>query len=203
MPTLPAAVAREPKRQRGRLRVAAIMEASVEVFVESGFDAATMTDIATRSKTAIGSLYRFFPSKESLADALLFQYAHHVMEGLARLSARATEMTADELAEALVDFRLTLQTERSFAIALLDARGDGNDKRTQFRTAMLASLAEILRKALPPLTETKSELMAIVLSHLLKGVAAAAREEPRLQGPLLAEIRKLVGVYLSSARTGG
>ena len=38
--------------------------------MEKGYDAATMTEIAARSGTAIGSLYRFFPSKESLSDAL-------------------------------------------------------------------------------------------------------------------------------------
>jgi AcrR family transcriptional regulator len=32
------------------------------------YDQAKMTEIATRSNTAIGSLYRFFPSKEALAQ---------------------------------------------------------------------------------------------------------------------------------------
>src|SRR6266700_1792371 len=68
-PSVPAA--RAPKRQRGRLRVAAILQSAREVFMEKGYDAATMTEIAARSGTAIGSLYRFFPSKESLSDALL------------------------------------------------------------------------------------------------------------------------------------
>ena len=63
-----------PKRERGRQRVAAIMDAAVELFSEKGYDAATMTEIAARSSTAIGSLYRFFPSKEALADALLQRY---------------------------------------------------------------------------------------------------------------------------------
>ncbi len=56
-----APAARAPKRQRGRLRVAAILEAGREVFTEKGYDAATMTEIAARSGTAIGSLYPLFP----------------------------------------------------------------------------------------------------------------------------------------------
>ena len=36
------------------------MEAGVAVFTEKGYDAATMSEIAARSGTAIGSLYRFF-----------------------------------------------------------------------------------------------------------------------------------------------
>jgi AcrR family transcriptional regulator len=69
MPTTRTTGAHEPKRQRGHLRVAAILEAGVAVFTEKGYDAATMTEIAARSGTAIGSLYRFFPSKDVLADA--------------------------------------------------------------------------------------------------------------------------------------
>jgi AcrR family transcriptional regulator len=42
-----------------------------------------MAEIATRSGTATASLYRFFPSKEALADALLLQYANHSLDGLA------------------------------------------------------------------------------------------------------------------------
>jgi len=98
MSTTAIAGAREPKRQRGRIRVAAIMDAAIAVFKEKGYDAATMTEIAARSGTAIGSLYRFFPTKEALADALLRQYTQHALDGLADLRARAGGMALDELA---------------------------------------------------------------------------------------------------------
>src|SRR5271156_5996426 len=119
--TIPAR-ALEPKRERGRTRVAAILDAGGAVFTEKGYDAATMTEIAARSGTAIGSLYRFFPSKEGLADALLERYAQHVMDRFAELAKSAAAMTIDALAAALVDFMRSLQTQRSFAAALLDAR---------------------------------------------------------------------------------
>src|ERR1700748_2786975 len=107
--TKPVAAARQPKRQRGRLRVAAILETGREVIMEKGYDAATMTEIAARSGTAIGSLYRFFPSKESLADALLLRYALHVRNGLAELADQVPNMTLEGVSEACVDFMLMLQ----------------------------------------------------------------------------------------------
>jgi AcrR family transcriptional regulator len=178
MSTTPAVIAREPKRQRGRIRVAAIMQAGIDVFTEKGYDAATMTEIAARSGTAIGSLYRFFPTKESLADALLGQYTQHALDGLAELRARASEMTLDEIADALVDFRLALAPERSFAIVLLDARGGSGDPRA------------------------KSAATATVLLHILKAVTAADQEKPALRRALLAEIKGLVRAYLALARRG-
>jgi AcrR family transcriptional regulator len=199
MSTTAIAGAREPKRQRGRIRVAAIMDAAIAVFKDKGYDAATMTEIAARSRTAIGSLYRFFPTKEALADALLRQYTQHALDGLADLRARAGGMTLDELAGALVDFRLSLAPQRSFAIVLLDARGGSDDLREKFRNAMLSGLAAILRKAMS-LTPAKAATMAIVLLHILKAVTAADEEKPAVRRVLLAEIRELVRVYLASVR---
>jgi AcrR family transcriptional regulator len=197
MSTTAIAGAREPKRQRGRIRVAAIMDAAIAVFKEKGYDAATMTEIAARSGTAIGSLYRFFPTKEALADALLRQYTQHALDGLADLRARAGGMTLDELAGALVDFRLSLAPQRSFAIVLLDARGGSDDLREKFRNAMLSGLAAILRKAMS-LTPAKAATMAIVLLHILKAVTAADEEKLAVRRALLAEIKELVRVYLAS-----
>jgi len=199
MSTIPPAGANEPKRERGRLRVAAIMDAGIEVFTEKGFDAATMTEIAARSGTAIGSLYRFFPSKESLADALLLQYTQYVTSRLAELEERIPGMPSAGVAEALVDFMVALQSQRSFAIALIEGRGGHDTNRLQFRETMRSSMAKILRAALPGLTPAKSKTMGIVVLHALKAVADASQETPAVRRVLVAEIRDLLRIYLASA----
>lgn len=194
---LPSANA--PKRERGHIRVAAIMEAGYTLFSEKGYDATTMTEIAASSGTAIGSLYRFFPSKESLADALLLRYAQHAMDGFTALQARTSNLTLDQLADAFVDLMLALQSQRSFAILLVDARGGSQDKRDQFREAMRNSVADVIRKAMPRVTLAKARAMGVMLLHLLKIVPQIALEKPARRTALLAEIRGLVRLYLSSA----
>lgn len=189
----------EPKREKGRLRVAAIMEAGVQVFTEKGYDAATMTEIAARSGTAIGSLYRFFPSKESLADALLLRYALHVKNGLAEMAQQVADLTRESVADAFVDFVLVLQSQRSFAIALVDARGGSVEERLRFREVMRSGVADILRKAVPGISPAKAKVMAVVLIQTLKGVISTANEEPAMQAMILAEMRELVRTYLASA----
>jgi AcrR family transcriptional regulator len=199
--TKPSPAAREPKRQRGRQRVAVILEAGREVFTEKGYDAATMTEIAARSGTAIGSLYRFFPSKESLADALFQHYARRMTQGLAALAERAADMTPEVLATALVDLMLTLQEERSFVIALTDARGVDPALKSQYREATRQGTAGIVRKVVPHLPRAKSEAMAILLLHVLRVVPRTAEEhdEPATHRAVLAEIRELIRLYLVSA----
>ena len=69
-PKKPRAV-QAPQRSNGKLRVAAILEAAAAVIAEKGYEGATMAEIAARSGTKIGSLYRFFPNKESIADTII------------------------------------------------------------------------------------------------------------------------------------
>jgi AcrR family transcriptional regulator len=64
-----------PQRDVGRERVAALMTAAAQVIQERGFDSATMAEIAARADTKIGSLYRFFPSKDVPGEALLEHYS--------------------------------------------------------------------------------------------------------------------------------
>jgi len=191
--------AHEPKRRRGHLRVAAILAAGIEVFIEKGYDAATMTEIAARSGTAIGSLYRFFPSKEALADALLLAYVQSTLAGLAELGKQAAAMTLDELADALVDFMLALQSQRNAAQVLIETRGGSDAQRAEFRTALRDALAQILRKALPGLSRTKYEVMAALLLHLLKAVPASGQERPAARALWLLEIRTLIRLYCGAA----
>jgi len=169
--------------------------------MEKGYDPATMTEIAARSGTAIGSLYRFFPSKESLADALMTHYAQRMTQGLDALAERAPDMTPELLATELVDLMLALQDERSFVIALTDARGGNKDVKKQYREATRHATAGIIRKVVPRLPKAKAEAMAVLLLHVLKVVPRTAEEDadPTTRRAVLAETRELIRLYLVSA----
>lgn len=189
-----------PKRERGRLRVEAIMSAALEVFAEKGLDAATMTEIAARSGTAIGSLYRFFASKDALADALLLRHAQHVEQGLEEIGRQVPGLSAESVAGLLVDFMVALQARRRYSVALVDTRGGNVGRRAQIRRTIRAGLAAILRKVSDKLTPARARVMAPVLLYLLKGVSLAADEEPAVQAAMTGEIRELVRLYLLSVR---
>jgi AcrR family transcriptional regulator len=185
-----------PKRQRGHARVAAILQAAAGLFLDKGYDAVTMTEIAAHADTAIGSLYRFFPSKEAVADALLRTYAERLADGLAQLRTRTPALAPGALADALVDFMLEVRGQRSVALALIDAR-NLEASRLQLREAMLADLGSLLGAALPDLPTPRRAPMALALLHLLKGVGQVPQGGPAEQ-PLLDEFRRLVRAYLAA-----
>jgi len=198
----PSADARAPQRQRGRLRVAAILEAGAAAFREKGYDAVTMTEIAARSGTTFGSLYRFFPSKEALANALLAQYAERALDRLAELAELAPTMTPAALADALVDFMMKLRSERSFAVALMEAGAGDGEKREAFRAALRASINMMLLRAFPDCGQPKAQAMTAVVLHILKGLATATPEKRADAQLLRTEFRDLLRFYLGSRVAG-
>jgi AcrR family transcriptional regulator len=188
----------EPKQRRGHIRVAAIMKTAVEVFTEKGYDAATMTEIAALSGTATASLYRFFPSKEALADALLLQYETYAMNRLGELHDKAKGMSPDQIADALVDLRLSMQSQRRFAIGLADARGGTDDRRRQFQQSMRGRVAGILKEVIPSLTDAAADAMAFVILHIFRNLAEIDRQKIGARRLILAELKELVRGYLAS-----
>jgi AcrR family transcriptional regulator len=87
------------KRERTKLlNRAAILVAAREVFVELGYDAATVRDIVARTQLAPGTFYNYFPDKESVLRALVGDASS---EGAQRIrEARARGETLDELVRA-------------------------------------------------------------------------------------------------------
>src|ERR1700684_3365422 len=102
--------AKEPKRERGKRRVAALIDAGAALFAEKGYEATTMTEIASRAGAAIGSLYQFFPSKEALAEALFNRYAERTAMALQHVVDRAPGLSSAQLADLLVDYKLALRS---------------------------------------------------------------------------------------------
>ena len=70
-----------------------------------------MAEIAARSNTKIGSLYRFFPNKEVLANALIAQYHEGVHNAFDELDSRIQSLSISSLADFLLDLMADLHAE--------------------------------------------------------------------------------------------
>jgi TetR/AcrR family transcriptional repressor of mexJK operon len=61
-----------PKREQNRLnRERAILDAALKVFAATGYSGAKMDDVATEAGVTKPTLYSYFPSKESLFQAMM------------------------------------------------------------------------------------------------------------------------------------
>jgi AcrR family transcriptional regulator len=67
-----------PQQDRSRITVEAILEATTHILTEEGYDKANTNRIAERAGISIGSLYQYFPNKESLMAALMEQHSNEI-----------------------------------------------------------------------------------------------------------------------------
>ncbi len=67
-----SSTAKRRERERGA-RQQLILDAAKSVFAERGFLNTTVEEIAARAEVAVGTLYRYFQSKEELYVSLLFE----------------------------------------------------------------------------------------------------------------------------------
>jgi AcrR family transcriptional regulator len=62
---------KSPRQQRSQATVEAVLEATIRVLLARGYQGTTTTAVAERAGVSIGSLYQYFPNKDSLMAALV------------------------------------------------------------------------------------------------------------------------------------
>jgi AcrR family transcriptional regulator len=189
--------AREPKRERGKQRVAALLDSAAAVFAEKGYEAATMTEIAERAGAAIGSLYQFFPSKEALAEALFDRFAERAAAAFVRVEELAPGCSARELADLFIDYKLKQGTDRDAAIALSNAVAGVVERRKPLGDKLRERIASVLTAGNPALGQDGAAAAAVVVNQVMKMIPALAATEDDRVAALIGEARKLMALYIA------
>ncbi|MCF7672842.1 TetR/AcrR family transcriptional regulator [Bacillus subtilis] len=81
-------------QERSKITVEAILDATARVLVREGYARTSTNRIATVAGVSIGSLYQYFPNKESLVAALV---ARHNRKILSLLENTMQECTSEDL----------------------------------------------------------------------------------------------------------
>jgi AcrR family transcriptional regulator len=193
----------QPQREVGRQRVADLMEAAAAVIQERGFEAATMAEIAARADAKIGSLYRFFPNKEAVAEALMQHYAEVLQAEYDAIHARAASAEPEELADLLIDLLAKLYPQARAVTALLDSRTDWTKIRRRFRSQALAGIKTALQACAPDLDDSEADdVAAIVLNNMKTMVGMTMKDAPTSPGAP-DQLRLMNRLYLSAKLAPG
>jgi AcrR family transcriptional regulator len=186
-----------PQRANGKLRVAAILEAAAAVIGEKGYEGATMAEIASRSGTKIGSLYRFFPNKESVADTILVSARENIDAVFDRFDVRVNALSIRALADDLMALIFELFTRPAF-MKLLDAGQDWSVKREEFRSALQQRVAKTLMIHTPKLSKKSAADIALVVMLNAKAVATQKAFFDHSASGAPDEFRDMTRLYLQS-----
>ncbi|MFF8099463.1 TetR family transcriptional regulator [Streptomyces sp. NPDC016640] len=106
------------ERQEARRR--RILHACAQLAGRGGFDAVQMREVAESSQVALGTLYRYFPSKIHLLVATMQDQLEH-MHGTLRRKPPAGGTAAERVAETLMRVFRALQREPQLADAMVRA----------------------------------------------------------------------------------
>jgi AcrR family transcriptional regulator len=196
-PLAAANAPRAPRRARGLLRVDALLASAAEVFVQKGFDAATMTEIAAHADSSIGSLYQFFRTKEAVADALLRVQVDALWVRFDGLAARAATLSTVDLAHAFARFLVDFRTAHPSFAPLGERPGPPSPLAAGVRRRVRECVEAVLRQHAPRAEGALLHAMAPVIQHTMK---AAVQLQGDLEGaerePAARELEAMLASYL-------
>ncbi|WP_202864133.1 TetR/AcrR family transcriptional regulator [Mycobacterium sp. MFM001] len=168
----PVAPRRVPQQQRSRLMVKRILDAAKTVLIERGYDDATTNRIAEAAGISPGSLYQYFPNKETIIAAVIDRYTDHIADRVtAHLSAHIGEPEEPQRIYATLDILLeAMEEEPGLLRALIEQTprlGLGN-KITAFEDRVGELAAAHLRLRSLPVRHAQTTIWLLVrtVEHL-------------------------------------
>ncbi len=95
-----------PKQERSRDTVEVIVKATTRVLLKDGYEACTTNRVAAEAGVSIGSVYQYFPNKESLVMAVMERHQEELretmVERLAQLAGADLPTAVREMVRALL-----------------------------------------------------------------------------------------------------
>lgn len=113
---------KRPVQQRSLATVEVIFDATIQVLLGVGMERLTTTKVAERAGVSVGTLYQYFPNKESLLTAVLERHLGKVLVAVElaceTAKGQATEGMAAGLVRALIaaKFREPLVSRALYAV---------------------------------------------------------------------------------------
>jgi AcrR family transcriptional regulator len=186
----------EPQQERSTRRLANFLDVAEVLFVEIGYEATTMTAIAERSGSGIGTLYHYFPDKQSMAFALFNQYTQKVEAYWKPLIEHAEALSHTAFAESFLERVVEFLRERPAYLQLL-AAPIRFSRDLDARRALRIAIANAFRAKNPSLTTEKAMLAANISLQMVKGMTTLYAEAgPREKPLIVAEYKKALALYL-------
>jgi AcrR family transcriptional regulator len=160
-----------------------ILDAATEVFGRLGFEATRMDDVAKAAGIAKGLVYKHFPSKDALFEALIDRQGRAAAAEL-RGALGASDVAGHPFEALRSGLELWLRSigDKRGAFSFTDP--GAHDAYASLRTQMRAVIAESVRAAEPSLEAPYAWLVAALIQGAAENLGLAWRAEP---GPVSEE----------------
>jgi AcrR family transcriptional regulator len=199
-----ASTRREPKQQRSRQTVEAVLEAVQRVLRRHGAKAITTNRVAEAAGLSIGSLYQYFPDKQAIFMALHERHVEEVRHVIERTMTHCTSASLDEFTRELVERLANVHSEDAelHEIVSVAAPGGGADG---FKSALQATFEQVISPTKQDrYTPEETERMLFVLPHMVEALVHGVAHQKQAISRERAkdEAIRSVAVYLNLFQGG-
>jgi AcrR family transcriptional regulator len=203
MPSISSKFRHDPKQERSEQTIERVLEAAASVMAEVGYEAATMTAIAARAGSSIGTVYQYFPKKDSVVSVLRKRFGEAMEARLIELAAVAATLSIDQIADRFIQQTKEFVDLHPAYFHVMDAAVKA--KRSQEgRERLRAQIVKVLRIALPSVADDELARMANIIPALCKSMSTVyAETEPRARENVIRDYTHIMSAYLSSPRLHG
>lgn len=192
-----------PRQARSTARVERLLNAAEEVFEEVGFDAATTNLVAARADVPVGTLYRWFPDKGALAEALADRYIEELVDVSEHLVIELSpgEHMSAFLRRVLREVTERARTQRALPALLISTmvpgqRSEAGNRLRKVLTDHIGSIIELRVPGIPADVLDESAEVCVNLVHLV--VATTADEDQARGDRVGAEYADALIAYLEA-----
>jgi AcrR family transcriptional regulator len=143
-----------------------VVAAALELSSDGGYDAVQMRDVATRANVALGTIYRYFSSKDALLAAAMVEWMAELEERVLRRPP-AGDRTPERVMDVLNRALRAIEREPELTRAVVTALTSGDPAGVEALTGMTNTLDRIMRPAFPADVEPETEAsVAKMLGHV-------------------------------------
>ncbi|MDQ2754869.1 MAG: TetR family transcriptional regulator [Actinomycetota bacterium] len=142
-----------------------IIDAAVELASEGGYDVVQMREVAARAKVALGTIYRYFESKDQLLAAALTTWA----AGLERqLTSRPPtgDTPTDRVVGVIRKASRSIERNQRLSSALVTAIASPDPGIHAYQADIDEILSRMLSAALEDLEDSQRVIVVRILSHV-------------------------------------
>ncbi len=202
MPTKPLKTRKLPMQTRARVSVDAILEASAQILVEGGYKKFSTNKVARRAGVSIGTLYQYFPNKESLIAAIQQKHLDELTAIAHTAFARMKEQDLRAAIRTLVEANIAAHTvsPKLHKVLLEEVpRLGAHGEEDELIRMVEQGLSELLRRHRDRIAVSDTRLAIFLVGHIIGStVHAAVQERPASirSGALTKELVRVVSGYL-------
>jgi AcrR family transcriptional regulator len=202
------AARKEPKQQRSKVTVSAILDGTVRVLEQEGSDAATTSRIAEVAGVSVGTLYQYFANRDAILDALQDREFDRASDMIGRILARGAYATDREVARAVIEGLLELHGAAPTLHRLLVVEGlrvTPTERVQAFDMRIIALVRSFLNLANVRIRRKNLDAAAFVVYQAVRAsmLACLLERPPGLDSETLVdEITDLVLRYLAADPVG-